>query len=87
MSKYHSTAKMTTLFSMPTEGGVEVPMLCPCCGEKLGARHVFDNTQTHDGSSSLPIALVFIQCRSCQFGADIRIAEDRIAITWGSGER
>ena len=86
MSEKHSTAKMTTIFAMPSEGGVEVPMVCPCCDDKLNARHVYDGTERQD-HGHLPLAHVYIPCRACVFSADLRISEDRISITWGGGER
>lgn len=86
MSEKHSTAKMTTIFAMPPEGGVEVSMVCPCCDAKLNVRHAFDGTERED-AESLPFVLAYIACPSCSFSADVRIGRDKIAITWGGGER
>lgn len=69
MSKADSTAKLTTIFAMPTEGGVEVPMVCPCCEAELGVRTVFDGTPNAYGTQPLVSAL--IECKSCVFSARI----------------
>jgi len=82
VSKADSTAKLTTIFAMPPEGGVEVPMVCPCCEAELGVTTAFDGTP--DAHGTLPLASAVIECKACSFRASIWVGVDKVSIQWGS---